>query len=1105
MRKKYLSALLFGALLFASTGTFTSCKDYDDDISNLQTQITANADAIKKLQELMGQGQFVTGVSKTGEGLVFTMSNGGASITIPVVDGVDGADGTIITMDPTTHNWIIDGVDTGICAKGEKGDKGDQGEQGPAGPAGEQGPAGEAGAQGPAGEQGPAGADGLDGHSPQIDAATGCWMVWDDENQEWVVTDQSAIGAQTYVVTYENYYELNVMEQDAEGNNLGFKSIKLPMSGTLLSITPELNGQSYAQDFDIYYGILTSDVKWEGHKAVDGKMLAGMYPTMDRDIKMQLNPSDVDANDYEWAFVSTDNSTPWGLSFGDPEVWTGKATVATRAITSANGLWALPRDVQRIDLNSAEMQGRPDYVTQFKSNDEDKYLFALRGTSKVDGKSVKSPYVYTFRANNVNSVKDILEDVDDLNIYGRTFLPGEIYTPTFDMLLSSSDYREALADSALVYDYYLTIDESKITAANKDRYGIDIVNNGYSFIAKNQAVINNTIPFVYHYILINGQTGKREFNVSFTDAVVVVEDKFIGDITANFNATLNTTTNIFEMSKTLPLDEFFEHIGGKDSDGYKKWIDALARNIGTMTDPDEIQHAVFNKRNTNSSDIDYTVELTGGDPINNQGSQDVAAYNSYLLANYIDFDYVDKDGKSCLTGGDIQRLNDIVALKVIFKANPETGNVQAPYYTNNNSVWTESAINLGTQTAALPLENAFRVEIATRADQVEVARYNFTFELNQPDLDIKHVDGKFTTWSTVKWSDGKTYPSLLVYGHLCNADDNMQLPLYDSFTAWKAKNGTTITGDYQYHVDNAKYYELTFDVPANSQIMGQSPTPAMESAALCDDLAYAAVDHNLNTWIDWDVINGVATPNNNIYPVYMDVNYHFYGVYDAKVEDFVMFPSSWLANSILDTKAETYATERGTHRVMLTNDDIDFTTPKGGAYYLFDDLDGINAATRAEINGETFNEINHYPFTGFNGTSVNYQGHEITGLFSSTDNHFSAVEVGNMTTSVTVEPHVLTNADFTVEATTGNRKIKDASIQPDADKIKVYLVPSWSERRATSADNVASNITKINAFRGGMLVVLPQSYNEQDGAVITVTLKDVWGYTNKFSFTVTKL
>ena len=39
MRKKYLSALLFGALLFASAGTFTSCKDYDEDINNLQSQI----------------------------------------------------------------------------------------------------------------------------------------------------------------------------------------------------------------------------------------------------------------------------------------------------------------------------------------------------------------------------------------------------------------------------------------------------------------------------------------------------------------------------------------------------------------------------------------------------------------------------------------------------------------------------------------------------------------------------------------------------------------------------------------------------------------------------------------------------------------------------------------------------------------------------------------------------------------------------------------------------------------------------------------------------------------------------------------------------------
>ena len=52
MRKKYLSALLFGALLVASTGTFTSCKDYDDDIANLQGQIDGQDGLDSKISAL---------------------------------------------------------------------------------------------------------------------------------------------------------------------------------------------------------------------------------------------------------------------------------------------------------------------------------------------------------------------------------------------------------------------------------------------------------------------------------------------------------------------------------------------------------------------------------------------------------------------------------------------------------------------------------------------------------------------------------------------------------------------------------------------------------------------------------------------------------------------------------------------------------------------------------------------------------------------------------------------------------------------------------------------------------------------------------------------
>ena len=43
MNKKFLSAILFGALMVSSTGTFVSCKDYDDDIKDLQSQIDKKA------------------------------------------------------------------------------------------------------------------------------------------------------------------------------------------------------------------------------------------------------------------------------------------------------------------------------------------------------------------------------------------------------------------------------------------------------------------------------------------------------------------------------------------------------------------------------------------------------------------------------------------------------------------------------------------------------------------------------------------------------------------------------------------------------------------------------------------------------------------------------------------------------------------------------------------------------------------------------------------------------------------------------------------------------------------------------------------------------
>lgn len=356
-----------------------------------------------------------------------------------------------------------------------------------------------------------------------------------------------------------------------------------------------------------------------------------------------------------------------------------------------------------------------------------------------------------------------------------------------------------------------------------------------------------------------------------------------------------------------------------------------------------------------------------------------------------------------------------------------------------------------------------------------------------------------------------------VYGHAVRQENGIKmfLPLYDSFTAWKPVDGKDVTAPYQEYVDNAKYYGMSFTTPEGTTIMGKSENQQNANVTLDDNddtkkegVTYEAQDFNLNT----RALRGAMKPQTEL-EVPINVDYYYYNVYDSKENDFDLRFASWLKDSKLATKSAKYATDRGTHQVLLTNADIDFTTPKGGAYYLFDDLKGINEADRATINGETFNEINHYPFTGFSSEAAKDNTYGISGLFNSGDDtkHFSAVEVGNMTTKVDVDVKELKVEDdaFLVEPTTGNRYINPDKVQPAEKNITVYLVPSRSERAVTNADRtqfgLASNITKINAFRGGMLVVLPESYNEQDGAVITVTLYDAFGYTNSFKFTVTKL
>jgi len=65
MNKKFLSAILFGALMVTSTGTFVSCKDYEDDIKDVQEQVDANKSALAALESQLTSLKSAAEAAKT--------------------------------------------------------------------------------------------------------------------------------------------------------------------------------------------------------------------------------------------------------------------------------------------------------------------------------------------------------------------------------------------------------------------------------------------------------------------------------------------------------------------------------------------------------------------------------------------------------------------------------------------------------------------------------------------------------------------------------------------------------------------------------------------------------------------------------------------------------------------------------------------------------------------------------------------------------------------------------------------------------------------------------------------------------------------------------
>ncbi|MCR4583723.1 MAG: collagen-like protein [Prevotella sp.] len=133
MKKRIINGILVVALLFAASSAFVSCKDNDADVqTELNAKIAQLQQKIDAIQTIVGpQGPQGEKGEKGDTGATGAQGEKGDTGAQGEKGekgdtGAAGQNGSVVTIGADGF-WYIDGVNTGVPAKGEKGEKGEDG------------------------------------------------------------------------------------------------------------------------------------------------------------------------------------------------------------------------------------------------------------------------------------------------------------------------------------------------------------------------------------------------------------------------------------------------------------------------------------------------------------------------------------------------------------------------------------------------------------------------------------------------------------------------------------------------------------------------------------------------------------------------------------------------------------------------------------------------------------------------------------------------------------------------------------------------------------------------------------------------------------------
>lgn len=125
MRKTFLKVSLFSFLALGMSTAFVGCKDYDDDIDQLRTEIAANKTAIEAINQKISQGAILNSVVPTedGKGIVISVTKDGNTQTYTIKNGQDGTTAQVWDIREVDGKayWFKNGENTNIPAQGKDG------------------------------------------------------------------------------------------------------------------------------------------------------------------------------------------------------------------------------------------------------------------------------------------------------------------------------------------------------------------------------------------------------------------------------------------------------------------------------------------------------------------------------------------------------------------------------------------------------------------------------------------------------------------------------------------------------------------------------------------------------------------------------------------------------------------------------------------------------------------------------------------------------------------------------------------------------------------------------------------------------------------------